>query len=231
MSVTAEDLEHLPYNDANLGRIFTKDCKENIKLFIRDFLAGSVGGQIKEAGLDTGENLDAILEDAQTQTGHEDVNLKEYEASARRMFLIGDLKPKKAVAPVVDDVERDRLGRPLSPKAKQWKVWENWCNNPETTMREIHELRRTNAAFAEFFSNQSVRERHDNPVGDAVVAIGTQAVRQDKTRITQELRDFAQAFRLAPTSESKKLMSAAMNPNGYELYRKNIDLCIAAGLL
>jgi hypothetical protein len=232
MPVTAEDLEHLPYLDRNLGRVFTKDCKENIKLFIRDFRAGNVGSQIKEAALDTGENLDAILEEAQTQTGHEDVNLKEYEASARRMFLIGDLKPKKAATPVVDDAERDRLGRPLSPKAKQWKVWENWCNNPETTMREIHELRRTNAAFAEFFSNQSVRERHDNPVGDAVEFVGTQAIRQDsKIRVTQELREFAQAYRLTPTSEIKKSMSAVMNPAGFADYRAKLDAAIACGLL
>jgi hypothetical protein len=230
MSVTAEDLEHLPYNDANLGRIFTKDCKENIKLFIRDFRATEVGRQIKEAALDTGENLDAILEDTQTQTGHEDVSIKEYEASARRMWLIGDLK-SKAAAPAEPDVERDKLGRPLSPKAKQWRAWETWCNDPKTKMSEIHELRRTNAGFAEFFSNQSVRERHETPVETADFS-GTMAVRLDnKVRATRELRDFAQAYRLAPTSEVKKLMSAATNPNGFVEYRTKLDAAIAAGLL
>ena len=117
MSVTAEDLEHLPYNDRNLGRVFTKDCKENIKLFIRDFRATEVGRQIKEAGLDTGENLDEILEDAQTQTGHEDVNLKEYEASARRMFLIGDLKPKQK------PVEQPPAPKPLTASQQAWSEY------------------------------------------------------------------------------------------------------------
>jgi hypothetical protein len=232
MPVTAEDLEHLPYLDRNLGRVFTKDCKENIKLFIRDFRAGNVGSQIKEAALDTGENLDAILEDAQAQTGREDVNLREYEASARRMWLIGDLKPKKATAPVVDDVERDKLGRPLSSKALQWKRWEEWCNDPKTKSADIAQLRKNDAKFREFFEYQYKLRLSEEPVGDRCDAVGTAAIRQDKSvRVTQALRDFAAAYRVIPTSEVRRLSSPAMNPSGYQKFVSDIDSAIAAGLI
>jgi hypothetical protein len=222
MTVTAEDLEHLPYNDANLGRIFTKDCKENIKLFIRDFRAGSVGGQIKEAGLDTGENLDAILEDAQTQTGHEDVNLKEYEASARRMWLIGDLKPKQKQA------EEPPAPKPLTASQQAWSEYRIFSESH--TSSECKARARVDAGYASFMRKNYEREMGETQVGDAVVAIGTQAVRQDKTRVTQDLREFAQAYRLAPTSEVKRLMSTATNPS-FADYRAKLDAAIACGLL
>jgi hypothetical protein len=222
MPVTAEDLEHLPYNDANLGRIFTKDCKENVKLFIRDFRVSSVGSQIKEAGLDTGENLDAILEDAQTQTGHEDVNLKEYEASARRMWLIGDLKPKQK------PVEQPPAPKPLTASQQAWSEYRIFSETH--TSAQCKARAGVDSGYASFRRKQYEREMGETQVGDAVVAIGTQAVRQDKTRVTQELREFAQAYRLAPTSEVKRLMSAATNPS-FADYRAKLDAAIACGLL
>lgn len=223
MPVTAEELELLPYRDANLGRIFTKDCKENIKLFIRDFRAGNVGSQIKEAALDTGENLDAILEDAQAQTGHEDVNLKEYEASARRMWLIGDLKPKQK------PVEQPPAPKPLTASQQAWSEYRIFSETH--TSAECKARARVDAGYASFVRKNLEREMGETQVGDAVVAIGTQAVRQDKTRATQNLREFAETYRRAPTSEVRKLSSAAMNPNGYKQYQADLDAAIAAGLI
>jgi hypothetical protein len=229
MSLTAEELEYLPYNDANLGRIFTRDCKENIKLFIRDFRATDVGRQIKEAGLDTGENLDAILEATQAKFDREEVTLPEFTLVARQLWMIGELK-KKPVAPVpVDNTPRDKNGKPLSESQLRWSEYRQFSESHSSS--ECRARARTDSRYRDFLHTNLVREFAEQPVGDAVVAVGTQAVRQDKTRVTQELREFAQAYRLAPTSEVKKLSSPAMNPNGYELYRKNIDLCIAAGLI
>lgn len=222
MSISAEELELLPYRDSNIGRIFTKDCKQNIKLFIRDFRAGNVGSQIKEAALDTGENLDAILEDAQAQTGHEDVNLKEFEASARRMWLIGDLKPKQK------PVEQPPAPKPLTASQQAWSEYRIFSETH--TSSECRARARVDAGYSNFVRKNLEREMNETGVGDAVVAIGTQAVRQDKTRVTQDLREFAQAYRLAPTSEVKRLMSAATNPS-FADYRAKLDAAIACGLL
>src|ERR1700693_4725066 len=94
MTVTAEDLQYLPYCDRNRGRIFTADCKENIRLFIRDFRAMEFGSRLVSEGLDTGENLDAILEAAQGRFGHNDINMTEYLEAAKSLWMLGDLKPK-----------------------------------------------------------------------------------------------------------------------------------------
>jgi hypothetical protein len=72
---------------------------------------------------------------------------------------------------------------------------------------------------------------NDSPVPDAVVAIGTQVMRQDKTvRITQELNDFAIAYRTMSSSDVRKNSNKATNPNAAD-FNKSVDLAIAAGLL
>jgi hypothetical protein len=229
MPVTAEDLEHLPYLDRNLGRVFTKDCKENVRLFIKEFKETEVGAQLVNDGLAYGANLDVILEATQAKFDREEVTLPEFTLVARQLWMIGELK-KKPVAPVpVDNTPRDKNGRPLSESQLRWSEYRQFSETHNSAERKART--QTDSGYREFVHTNLVREFAEQPVGDAVVAVGTQAVRQDKTRVTQELREFAQAYRLAPTSEVKKLSSPAMNPNGYELYRKNIDLCIAAGLI
>jgi hypothetical protein len=229
MSVTAEDLEHLPYLDRNLGRVFTKDCKENVRLFIKEFKETEVGAQLVNDGLAYGANLDVILEAAQAKFDREEVTLPEFTLVARQLWMIGELK-KKPVAPIpVDNTPRDKNGKPLTESQLRWSEYRQFSETHNSAERKART--QTDSGYREFVHTNLVREFAEQPVGDAVVAVGTQAVRQDKTKVTQELREFAQAYRLAPTSEVKKLSSPAMNPIGYELYRKNIDLAIAAGLL
>jgi len=229
MSVTAEDLEHLPYLDRNLGRVFTKDCKENVRLFIKEFQETEVGAQLASEDLAYGANLDVILEATQAKLDREEVTLPEFTLVARQLWMIGELKKKPVEPTPVDNTPRDKNGKPLSESQLRWSEYRQFSESHNSA--ECKARAQTDSGYREFVHTNLMREFAEQPVGDAVVSVGTQAVRQDKTRVTQELREFAQAYRLAPTSEVKKLSSPAMNPNGYELYRKNIDLCIAAGLI
>jgi hypothetical protein len=121
----------------------------------------------------------------------------------------------------------DKNGKPLSESQLAWKSMREFAET--ASMAEINKRRASDRAFADFVRKNL--EREFEGVGDAAVAVGTMAVRQDNTRITQELRQFAEAYRRASMAEVKRLSSAAMNPNGYEQYQKNLDACIAAGLL
>jgi hypothetical protein len=227
MSITREDLE---YSGIEILRL--DGTPETTELFEEEFYTTSIGRQIRSQGLETKSNIKVILSLARESTGRRDISLKEFETAAKQLFLNGDLQPEQELAaPREPDVERDRLGRPLSPKAKQWKRWQEWCNDPNTKMAEIQSLRRTNSEFAEFFANQSAQERAGG-VGDAVEAAGTQAVRQDESiRRTGDLRAFAAAYRRTSTAEVKRMSSPATNPLGHQQYTDLLDACIASGLI
>jgi hypothetical protein len=229
MSISAEELDLLPYRDANLGRLFTKDCKENVRLFIKEFKESEVGARLVSGGLAYGANLDAILEATQAKFDREEVTLPEFTLIARQLWMIGELKKKSVEPTSIDNTPRDKNGKPLSESQLRWSEYRQFSESHSSS--ECRARARTDSGYRDFLHTNLVREFAEQPVGDAVVAIGTQAVRQDKTRVTQDLREFAQAYRLAPTSEVKKLMSAATNPNGFVEYRTKLDAAIAAGLL
>src|SRR5215469_12478127 len=156
--ISDEKYQYLPFFDHNLGRVYIAGDRENTRLFIQDFRQSEFGSRLVTEGLAHGDNLDAILAETQKQFGRDEINMTEFTRVAKSMWMNGDFEPEKPeVAPVEPDVERDRLGRPLSAKAKQWKRWQEWCNNPTTTMKDIRELRRTDSEFAEFYANQSTQ--------------------------------------------------------------------------
>jgi hypothetical protein len=85
--------------------------------------------------------------------------------------------------------------------------------------------------YRKFLETNLRREIGNTPVGDGVVSVGTQAVRQDKSvKITQALNDFAIEFRLMSSDEVRKRRNAATNPHAAE-WNRNLDLAIAAGLI
>jgi hypothetical protein len=192
--------------------------------FAAAFFETPVGQEIKKAGLKTTDNVYAIVALAQERAGGRvEITVPEAEAAARELFLAGDLQPKQK------KVEQPLAPKPLTASQQAWSEYRIFSETH--TSSECKARARVDAGYASFMRKNYEREMGETQVGDAVVAIGTQAVRQDKTRATQSLREFAEAYRRASTSEVKKLSSPAMNPNGYEQYRKNIDAVIAAGLI
>jgi hypothetical protein len=111
-----------------------------------------------------------------------------------------------------DTRPRDSLGRVMSPKAIQWRDWTAWVTNPETSMRQITELRRTNPAFQEFYSHYSTQERTSTPVGDAVENLN---VRQAaKKTVPADVQKFAAEYRTLSVQQLKTLLSPGLNPQG-----------------
>jgi hypothetical protein len=191
--------------------------------FAAAFFETPVGQEIKKAGLKTTANVYEIVGLAQQREGRVEITIPEAEAAARELFLNWDLQPKQK------KVEQPPAPKPLTASQQAWSEYRIFSETH--TSAECKARARVDAGYASFVRTNLEREMGETEVGDAVVAIGTQAIRQDKTRVTQDLREFAESYRRASTSEVKKLSSPAMNPNGYEQYRKNIDAAIAAGLI
>lgn len=183
-----------------------------------------VGQEIAKARLKTTANMYAIVGLAQERAGGRvEITLAEAEAAATELFLVGELKPKQK------KVEQPPAPKPLTASQQAWSEYRIFSETH--TSAECKARAKVDAGYANFMRKNLEREMNETGVGDAVVAIGTVAQKQDKTRATQELREFAEAYRHASTSEVKKLSSPAMNPNGYKEYRKNLDAAIAAGLI
>jgi hypothetical protein len=192
--------------------------------FAAAFFETPVGQEIKKAGLKTSDNVYAIVGLAQEQAGGRvEITVPEAEAAARELFLAGDLQPKQK------KVEEPPAPKPLTASQLAWQSYRIFSETH--TSAECKARARVDAGYANFMRKNYEREMGETQVGDAVVAIGTQAVRQDKTRATNNLREFAEAYRRAAMSEVRKLASPAMNPNGYKEYQENLNAAINAGLI
>jgi hypothetical protein len=219
MSITREDLE---YNGVEI--LVWDGTKQTAKLFVEEFCKTSIGQQLLEHGLKTSDNMEEILSATQEAYGHDDISLKEFESVAKRMFLNGDLHPKpKPVAPA-----------PAAPKLSSSQLaWSEYRQFTEAhSVTECKNRARIDEAYRKFLHTNLQREIAATPVGDAVESVGTTAVRQDTSiRRTEDLREFADAYRRASTSEVKRLSSPAQNPVGHKQYTDLLDACISAGLV
>jgi hypothetical protein len=127
----------------------------------------------------------------------------------------------------VDDRPRDAQGRLMSPKALQWREWENWVNDPEASMCLVEELRRTNPGFAEFYATMSQRERVSTPVGDAVENMNVRQATAKKA-VPADVLQFAQEYRTMSSAQVKTLLSPGLNPLGPAAAAENKRLFDAA---
>ncbi len=191
--------------------------------FAAAFFETPVGQEIKKAGLKTSDNVYAIVGLAQERAGRVEITIPEAEAAAKELFLAGDLEPKRK------KVEEAPAPKPLTASQQAWSEYRIFSETH--TSSECKARARVDAGYASFMRKNYEREMGETQVGDAVVAIGTQAVRQDKTRVTKDLREFAENYRRASTSEVRRLSSPAMNPNGYKEYQENLNAAINAGLI
>jgi hypothetical protein len=152
----------------------------------------------------------------------------------------GKIKPRKeAAAPVTeapaDDRPVDRLGRKMSPKAIQWKQWEEWCNAPTTSVKEINALRDSSPEFREFYNRYRDAELTPadsrgmyTPIQVALDADGFPA--PTAVAVTPELREFAIRFKKLSVEEAKKLSKIAFNPDA-AIFNANLEKASAAGLI
>lgn len=228
MEVRQEDLQYLPYNDARLGRIFTVDCKANIKLFIKEFRESDFGSRLVNEGLATGDHLDQILEETQRRFGHDEVNMQEFVATAKSLWMAGDLLPKPS--PAAAAAAEAPAERQLSALQRTWQEFRIYTETH--SVRECKDRARVDESYRKFLNTNLQREMgNGNHVGDAVVSVGTQAVRQDRTvKITQALNDFAWAYRGMSCEEVRRKSTPATNPDAVS-FNQSVADAIAAGLI
>jgi hypothetical protein len=221
MSVTTEDLEYLPYNDRNRGRIFTADCKENVRLFVRDFRATEFGTRLVNEGLDTGENLGTILTAAQERFSHDDVSMIEFEQVAKSLWMLGDLRRK------AEPVSEAQKPKELTEPQKRWSEYRQFSER--STSAQCSARAKVDKGYAEFMQKNYERELATQ-VGDAVTPAGTQPTRRTK-KVSETVRNFAELYRTTPTQDIRTQRNALTNPLGWQEFRELEDAAIAAGLI
>jgi hypothetical protein len=123
------------------------------------------------------------------------------------------IDPHAAPEEPEDARPRDSLGRIMSPKALQWRDWTAWVTNPETSTRQITELRRTNPAFQEFYSHYAAQERTSTQVGDRVENLNARQAPAKKA-VPADVQKFAEEYRTMSVQQLKTRLSAGLNPSG-----------------
>jgi hypothetical protein len=198
-----DPLNALPFFDRHLGRIFTPDSPENIRRFREDFRASELGSRLKAEGLDHGDNLVLILSTAQTELDKEDVNTSEMSAIGRRLYLLGDLKPKQA--PVAQAPAPKQLTEPQ----KRWSEYRQFSE--QANMSEINRRKQSDPGFASYVRKCYEREI-DQEIGDAVVNLNQKA--PTKKNVPDDVAAYAVRFRTMSTDASRTELSPGRNPLG-----------------
>lgn len=179
MEVTAEDLEFQPYYDHNHGRVLIKGVPANTKLSVKEFRESQFGAKLVEAGLAYVENLDLVLEEAQARFGKEQINMREFTAVAKSLWMLGDLKPK------AQPVAQAPAPKQLSTSQLAWQEFRVFTDSH--SVAECRARARQDERYQQFLHTNLVREMNQE-IGGSVEAVGTQAVRQDKSvRITDPI--------------------------------------------
>jgi hypothetical protein len=194
----------------------------NEKVFVRAFREMTPMGQkLTDEDLLTPENLGKIQEAA--DVSDEPFTMERFVDAARRLYLLGELQPKPESVEVVPV-------KKLTPSQQAWSEFRKFTD--EHSVSACKERARVEEPYAQFLHTNLVREMGDGNVPDAVVAVGTSAVRQDKSiSITNDLRRFVEDYRHASAADVRRLSSPALNPVGFKLYQAKLDEAIAAGLL
>jgi hypothetical protein len=143
----------------------------------------------------------------------------------------GFTDPNAKPAEPVDTRPRDKAGRLMSPKAILWQQYEAWVADPETSMKQINEKRRTDSSFAEFYSTMGERQRLESKVGDEVTNLNANRDPQTK-KVPEEVQLWAQQCRLLPVQELRRIMSPAAVGSIVAAENKRLfDIAVAANLL
>jgi hypothetical protein len=139
--------------------------------------------------------------------------------------------PNEKPAEPVDTRPRDSKGRVMSAKAIRFRDWTTWVNSPETSMKQVQELRRTNPEFAEFYATMAARERQSEQVGDAVVNLNANRD-PEKKKLPDEVYTWAAQCRTLPVEELRRIMSpSAVGSRVAEENTRLFNIAVAANLL
>jgi hypothetical protein len=222
MSVTQEDLQYLPYLDRNLGRIFTRDCKPNIRLFIDEFKASDFGSRLVAEGLATPEHLDQILAETQQRFGHDDVSMSEYVRTAKSMWMNGDLEPEQ------QSVEEPPAEPELTASQRAWQEYRIFTESH--SVAECKARARVDEGYRSFL-NKNLQREMATGVGDAAENLLDRPKPSTK-KASEDVRMFAEDYRSMSTAQLKSLLSpASVGTEVATHYQKLFDQATELGLI
>jgi hypothetical protein len=180
----------------------------NDREFWSDLFEGR-GGKSFKKNLDCPENRLTLIEKYQELNPNEPIIRSYLNDLMHKLLISGNpcfIYPHLEPEAPPDERPRDSQGRIMSPKAIQWREWEQWCSSLDTKMADIQNLRRTNPDFAEFYHTTAERQR----VTDDTKPNTTPS----KKAIPADVLRFAQEYRTLSTQQVKTLLSAGLNPLG-----------------
>ena len=156
-------------------------------------------------------------------------SVSDFDRIGGRMLMLGKFN-KPIILEPEDTTPRDSKGRKMSARAIRYGEYRVW--SATASMTEVTKRRQTDPDFAAFYRSERSNEVLD--AGDGVEAGGTMKRDVDKKKWTQELNDFANAYRRMSSEQADSLRKAATNPGGAAgaaEFNRLVDECIEAGAL
>jgi hypothetical protein len=185
----------------------------NDQEFWSDFLLGK-GGKGFAKRLDCPENRGTLILKYRQLFPAEPVVRTKLNELLWKMMISGNQDLIDPNEEPEDLRPRDSQGRVMSSNAIQWRDWTAWVTNPETSMRQVNDLRRNNPGFAEFYAHYAQQERTSTPIGDSVQNLNVKQAPAKKAVVPADVQQFAAEYRTMSSAQVKTLLSSGLNPLG-----------------
>jgi len=175
----------------------------------------------KERGDD---DLEKILNAAQLVAGGPNITVRNMEQALRLLIDSGEIKPRdfETATPLEEPEEdtrpRDRNGKLLTDVQIRWSEYRQFAET--ASMADINKRKVTDPSFASFVRKNWERQLAQ-PVGDAVVPVGTPTSR---VAPTQELIDFARKYQVEPSQNLKPRNGVVILAGEQIAYGRFLDL-------
>jgi hypothetical protein len=179
-----------------------EDTKNN-DVFYEEFQKTRVFQEIIKAGLKSTDNLYEIIGLAQERAGRVEITLREAEATAKELFLAGDLQPKKK------PVAQAPAPKPLTESQKRWSEYREFSER--STSAQCTARAKVDSGYASFMQKNYEREMNDTPV-DAAIILNQKA--PTKKIVPADVAAYAARYRTTSSDAVRKELSPGMNPLG-----------------
>jgi hypothetical protein len=212
------------------SRVWDPTNKDQQEVFYEDLYATKTWERFARDFGNTAENRQSIERVLDVLFPDEEITTLRFEDALRTGMDSGAIS-RRPVAPTVEptSVPTDKHGKLLTEPQRRWSEYTKFAN--EHSSAECRERSRTDAGFRSFVTNNLFREMNESGVGDAVVPLNQLATPTKAALKNERLVGFAEAYRNMSSAEVRSRKSAASNPFGAAQFMKDINDCIALGLI
>ena len=195
----------IKYHDGQV--VFSLDDDYEIESAIRHITATTEVGKDYAKNYYTTANCDSdydkIVAGASQIAGGSFIHEGHLQHALTLLIDSGELKPKKFIqaAPLEEPVEdtrpRDKNGKLLTPQQIQWSEFRRFAD--QASMSEINLRKQSDPEFANYV-RKALQVEMNQEIGDAVTSAGSPTA---KTRVNQNLVDFARKYNAEPSQNLK----------------------------